>query len=180
MNAKELSMGSEIAVVASLAAFDKQTVRATKCEVVSKPTAGVVSVMLLEDARNRLGVSGYGRFQKENWKKAGATVRVKTSQCWMPWSNLETRASNERKQADEKAAVERAREERLAGLQQRLDQFAGEVDETIAWAGERHREGSPDQKQIEKYVQVPTPALEALLNRAESLPTEEVWGITTR
>lgn len=79
----------------------------------------------------------------------------------MPWSRLETRAENERKRAEEKAQVEGAREERLAGLQHRLDQFAGEVDDSIAWAGLRALH------QIEDHVRVPTEALEKLLDRAE-------------
>lgn len=149
MKASEINVGEEVAVTSGTDSYSQTTLRATKARVEAKPKGGYVGITLLEDAR-----WGLGR------RKAGERFPILTRYLWMPWATIEVRAENERRKQEEKDVEEKAREDRLAGLQTRLDQFAGEVDESLDWGGLRHLD-------VTAYVRIPTPALEALLDRAE-------------
>lgn len=149
MNASELTVGLEVAVVAGSGEYERSARRATKAQVVTTPSSGRVSVELLEDSK-----FGLGRAAK------GERRSIKTVQAWMPWATFEVRMGNERAAEEVEQQEDDRREERLAKLQGRADQFAGEVDEAMAWGGLRHLD-------VEKFVRVPTKTLEKLLDRAE-------------
>lgn len=169
MKAAELTVGLEIAVTDGTSPYDQKTTKATRCKVLGPPQGGYVSVELLEDAKSRLG--NRALWNQEGWKKKGDRHRAETRNCWMPWASLETRADNERRIEKEREESEAESEERLAELQRRVDQFAGEVDGAMAWGRSRSVHRSVGIGAIprdhEDTVRMPTEALEALLKAAE-------------
>lgn len=158
MKASELKPGTEVAVMGGSSSWDLTTRKATRAAVVKDPAKGHVQVTLLEDANSGVGATSYGFSRRQAVK--GDTIRVSTRQCWMPWRNLEARATNERVNHEQEESEAAALEQRLADLQHRVDQFAGEVDGAMAWGGLRHRD-------LTSHVRIPTEALVRLLDRAE-------------
>jgi hypothetical protein len=160
MKASELKVGTVVAAVNGTGKWDQKEERVTKVEVAQAPSGGYCEVKLLEDAKTGLGVRSW---TSEGWKKAGETVRLKTRQLWMPWENFENRLRNMATAKEERESQLKAREDNLAELQRRIDQFAGEVDEPVRWAGR----GYGHEPEQESHVRVSTEALKRVLDRAE-------------
>ena len=163
MKASELTVGTVVAVTDGVSKYDQRTDKATQAEVIEAPRAGYIRLKLLEDAHSRLGVRGV--WEQRDYKKAGDTIRIQTRSCWMPWDRLNVRAENERAAKATKDREEKESEDRLAELQRRTDQFAGEVDESLRWGGIRTSYSM--NASHEEHIRIPTKALEALLDKAE-------------
>jgi hypothetical protein len=161
VKASELQVGTVVAVTDGASKYERKTRLATQCKVTREPRSGYVEVELLEDAKSGLG--NRRTWSQEGLAKQGERVRIKTVCAWMPWDRLSVRAKNEKAAEEQKDREEKARADRLAELQRRTDQFAGEVDESISWSDTRFHPYS----QGDQYVRLPTAALEALLDRAE-------------
>ena len=158
MKASELKVGIIVAVTDGPGKYAQRTSQASQCKVVTEPSSGYVGVELLEHAKTGLG--NRRMWSQNGLAKKGERVRIKTICAWMPWETLGVRAENERAAKERKDREEQASEDRLADLQRRTDQFAGEVDKTLRWGGTHYNVQ-------EEYVRIPTPALKALLDRAE-------------
>jgi hypothetical protein len=164
MKASELAVGTTVAVTDGVSKYDQRTNKATQCEVIGAPENGEVRVKLLEDAKSRMGNRRI--WGQSGWMKEGDTTRVQTRACWMLWETLGVRAENERAAKETAEREEKETEDRLAELQRRTDQFAGEVDESLRWGGLR-RSFDRTRAGEQEYVRIPTHALEALLDKAE-------------
>jgi len=158
VKASELKVGTIVAVTDGPGKYNQRTSQATQCKVVTEPKSGYVGMELLEDAKTGLG--NRRLWSQTGMAKKGERVRVKTICAWMPWETLGVRAENERAAKERKDREEREQEDRLADLQRRTDQFAGEVDSTLRWGGSHYNAQ-------EEYVRIPTPALKRLLDKAE-------------
>lgn len=163
MKASELSVGAVVAVTDGASKYERRTSKATQCKVVTEPRSGYVGVELLEDAKTGLG--NRRTWDQRGLAKQGERIRIKTICAWMPWETLGVRAENERAAKEVKDREERDSEDRLADLQRRTDQFAGEVDQSLRWSGTRTSYNPI--ANIEEHVRIPTKALERLLDKAE-------------
>jgi hypothetical protein len=158
MNASEITVGQVVAATEGSGRYERSDKAVSKVEVLTPAKGGYVEVEFLE-----VGGRGFRRYSPTHGYvevEAGQTRRIPTRSLWMDWSTYETRLANLKRQRDEKDAEQARIDAALADIQQRLDQFAGEVDEKVEWAGYRHQDLTTD-------VKVPKAALLALLDRAE-------------
>lgn len=159
MKAAELTVGREVAITDGTDRYAREPSRATRAIVAEEPEGGYVRVKLLEDANSKIGRSW---MSNEGNHKKGATLRIETRKCWMPWEEVAEviKRDRERQAAQEKAAEER--EEKLVALQARVDQAGGKGHPLLRWA----RSGYGGKADTE-YVFISTEALEAILDKLD-------------
>jgi hypothetical protein len=158
VKASELKVGAIVAVTDGASKYERRTSKATQAKVVTAASSGYVGIELLEDAKTGLG--NRRTWDQRGMAKKGDRVRIKTVCAWMPWETLGVRAENERAASEKKDREERESEDRLADLQRRTDQFAGDVNSVLRWGGSHYNIQ-------EEYVRIPTTALKHLLDKAE-------------
>lgn len=165
MKASELTEGLEVAVVSGASSYDQRTSKASRAQVVEPPSGGHVSVVLLEDANDRLWKRM--AWNPSDYPKKGERGRVSTRQCWMPWERIAVRAENEAKAKRQKQEEEDFREAHLRAFQIAVDHLLGDAadrKDLLRWHGIYDKTD---------HVVIPTKTLEALLAGAN--PDAKPW-----